>query len=448
MATETPTAPAAPAAPAPSAPPGAPPAQVASFKTPPATQSAPTPPTQQSDNASIQERLRAVAKEAFAPENLPPGKELVTEPNEPAKPVKAEKPAEPKKEKKTVFDSVETKETATRPAPEAAPEAKDRFADVLEPDGATETTKKGWKALKEKANAEIAAAEKRANDALAQIDTFRKATPAEQANVAKLQADLQAAHDRLAILDVSAHPDFHRQYVEPKKKALAEANQLLTDNAVPNAPEIGALLNLPRTEFAKKVNELAATLPPYDQSVFATSMREAYRLQEGQGQALSKAGELQQQLQAQSAQKQKQAFDKTYEVFATKMKPLEVGEHATAEEKAEADAFNSAMAQIRPEAERYAFGKIDEAGVAELASRAAAGKFIVEHAVPKMQREHAALRQLVAEQTAELAAIKAAKNPGTFSGDAGKAPVDPSKQTFADSMRIAREAAARGETIR
>jgi hypothetical protein len=437
----------APAAPASSAPPAVPAAQQASYKAPAPSAPAPTP-TAQSDNASIQERLRAVAKEAFAKGKEETGTEFVAEPNEPAKKPdapKAEKPEKPKAEKKTVFDAVATED---KPKAEAVAEPKDRFSDVQEPDGATETTKKGWKALKEKANAEIAAAEKRIADATAQLDTYRKASPAEQADYAKLKSDLQAAHDRLAVLDLSAHPDFRTQFVEPKNNALAKAHSLLTDNAVEGAPDIGALLDKPRADFSKALTEAAGKLPLFDQADFMASAREAYRLHGEEKSALSNANSMREQLVAKTAQQEKQSFEEVWRPFDQLVKPREVPDGADDEVKSEVQQYNDARAALRAEAERNIFGKQTPKDIATIGAKAATTDFLVRQVIPSMQREYKKLFEHDQQVTQELAAIQKAKNPGTFSGDAGKAPVDPSKMTFADSMRMAKEAAARGETIR
>ncbi len=449
MATETPVSPspAAPVAPVPSAPPPVPAAQQASYKAPAPKAPAPAAPTAQSDNASIQERLRAVAKEAFANAKEEAGTDFVAEPNEPAKKPepKAEKPAEkPKAEKKTVFDAVASED---KPKAEPVAEVKDRFSDVQEPTGATETTKTGWKALKEKANAEISAAEKRLADANAQLETFRRASPAEQADVAKLKADLQAAHDRLAVLDLSAHPDFRSQFVEPKKNALAKAHSLLTDNAVEGAPDIGALLDKPRAEFSKALTEAAAKLPLFDQADFMANAREAYRLNGEEKNALANASSMREQLVAKTAQQEKQSFEEVWKPFDQLVKPREVPDGADDAVKSEVQQYNEARAALRAEAERNIFGKQTPKDIATIGAKAATTDFLVRQVIPSMQREYSKLLEHDKQVTAELAAIHAAKSPGTFSGDAGKAPVDPAKMTFQDSMRLAREAAARGERL-
>lgn len=459
MPTESPAAPAAPAIPAtpvkpvsaapvppaatikPSTP-AIPPAQAASVRQPPP---APAPAVKSDDGKSVPESLQANLRKAMEqvtnPTPPPVEAKATPEAKPEVKPVEAPKAAE--KKKSTVFDAVAPEKEA-KPAVEAE---KDPFEHITPPEGMSEKSLTGWKALKTEAAAKVRSAEQKLLDAQSQLDTYRKATPAEQADVAKLKADLQSAHDRLAVLDITQHPDFARQFIEPKKKALTNASTLLTDNGVADSPDLTGLLLKPRAEFAKAVSEMVAKMPVYDQAEFTTNMREAYRLQGEEKGALAQAGDLSQKLQAQTAQKQKQAFEDVYATFHEKMRPLEIPDNANTEERAQLQEFNDALAQIRPAAEKYAFGRIDEKGVADLASRAASGDFIVRHAVPRMQREFAKAQQLVAELTEELTAIKGAKNPGSFSADKDGAPADLSKGTLRDAMKEAERLTAAGQRL-
>lgn len=410
--TPAPVAPAAPA-PVPAAPakpvtPPIPKAQAASAPKPaaPAPLATVTPRGTPTPPESLAQSLSKVSKEVFEGK-----KEAQVEPA-PAAPA-APAAAEPAKV-----------EPAAAPAP-------DLFAHIKQPDGMSETSVTGWKALKTEAANKISAAEKKYNDAVAELDTLKKATPADVADITRLKADLQAAHDRLAVLDVTSHPDFQRQYSAPKKRALEDAQSLLTDNTVEGAPDVVGLLTKPRNEFSKVISELAAKMPVYDQAAFTTSMREAYRLHSEEKGALSKSGELAQQLQAKTAQQQRQAFEATWKEFDGKVKPLPMPDNATNEQRAEVQAYNEALAGIKATAEKNAFGRLDEKGVADLAAKAAALDFVATRAMPRLEREFNNARNLIKELTDELAAIKGQKHPGTFAGPAGEpAAVDTSKMTI------------------
>lgn len=433
-------APVAPVAPAPTPAPAAPPAAPAKAVTPaipPAQAASVSKPAPKGENLAqkpgetIQQAMKRVSSEVFGGEapDVKAAKEAAAKaPVEPAKPAAA--------------SEAKTQETAPE---KKADTPADRFADVAPPDGATEVTQKGWKALKEKANAEIASAERKLAEATAQLDTFRKATPAEAADVAKMQADLKAAHDRLAVLDVAATPDFHKQYVEPQKKALWEATQLIADNGIEGAPEMASLLNLPRNEFAKKVSELAKDMPAFDQSTFVTGMREAYRLQAEQKNALANATELRKNIQAQTAQRQKQAFEETYKQVEERMKPLEVPDGADDAEKESIASYNKELAGFRAAAERNAFASLDERGVASIATKAAALDFVAHHMVPRMQAKYESAMKLIQEQDAKIRELTQAKSAGTFAGDATPPAADTSKGGFAGAMAEAKRMTARGQ---
>lgn len=359
---------------------------------------------------SLAQSLSKVSREVFE------GKKEAPAAGDPPAPPVGDPPAPPKPAEPKAGD------------PPAAP---DPFAHIKQPDGMSETSVTGWKALKTEAANKISAAEKKYNDALAELDTLKKATPADVADITRLKADLQAAHDRLAVLDVTSHPDFQKQFSVPKKRALEDAQSLLTDNTVEGAPDVVGLLAKPRAEFSKVISELAAKMPVYDQAAFTTSMREAYRLHSEEKGALSRSGELAQQLQAKTAQQQRQAFEATWKEFDGKVKPLPMPENATNEQRAEVQAYNEALAGIKATAEKNAFGRLDERGVADLAAKAAALDFVATRAMPRLEREFNNARTLIKELTDELAAIKGKKNPGTFAGPAGEpAAVDTSKMTI------------------
>lgn len=328
-----------------------------------------------------------------------------------AKPADAA-PVEPK-----VAEPATKEPVAAEPVKVAEPVAKaDPFADITAPENLSENGKKGWDALKTKARTEIDAAHAALETAKAELATFRNATPAEQADVAALQARAKAAEDRLAVLDLQSHPDFTRQYVEPQTKAIAEAKQLLGDSGKTDV-DMGRLLALPRADFAKEVSELAAKMPAFDQQTFVQSMRDAYRLGGEAKVALAKAGELKTGIEQKTAAEQKQAFEATWGKFGGAehfLKAVEIPDKASAEDKAELSAYNQAVATVRGNAERNAFGRVDAGTAAQIASKAAILDFVVGTAIPRMNKEHS---RIVAEHgvmLAELQAIKGAKNPGSF----------------------------------
>ncbi len=363
---------------------------------PPKPLAAPTPsPTKETLKPvpGFSEAMSAISKEVFAP--------------------KDEAPAAPAAPKETPAPAAEAPKTPA--AAEAPADATDHFATIKNPERAAE-----WTTFKKAANEKVIAVDKQYKAALAELETIKKATPADQADAVRLKAELKEAHDRLAVLDLQSHPDFTKQYVAPQKKALAEAQSLIADYGIEGAPELSSLLGKPRVEFSKTVSELAAKMPLADQAAFMANMRDAYRLDGEAKTALKNSGELASQLQAKSAQAQRKAFDAAMSDFEGKVKPRTVPENASAEERAEVEDFNQALSALRTTAEKNAFGKLGDREVAEVSAKAAALDLVALKVIPTMDRHIAKQNKMISDLVAELAAIKGSKSTPSASAPAGE----------------------------
>lgn len=312
--------------------------------------------------------------------------------------------------------AVEVPPTAVTPS--VAAEPVDRFADIAEPEGISEAGKKGWKALKTKAEVEITTAQKKLADAEAQLTTLRKATPADLADVEKLRGEHKTALDRLAVLDLKNHPDFTRQYTEPKAKALVEASEVLTYNNKTSLDP--AILEKPMKEFNAAVAEATKDLNSMDANIVQSSMRSAYKLANEEKSALAKAGELRSGIEAKDAQQRTQAFEKVYGNlgFENLISPKEAPAEATAEQRAQVAEYNAALSQTRSMAEKNAFGRLSSEDAATVATKAAYLDVMVKHVVPVLEKGYSAV---VAERNAlakELQAIRGLKQPGSFTAPA------------------------------
>ena len=312
--------------------------------------------------------------------------------------------------------AVEPPVVATPPV--AAPDPVDRFADIAEPEGISEAGKKGWKALKTKAEFEITTAQKKLADAEAQLATLRKATPADLADVEKLRGEHKTALDRLAVLDLKNHPDFTRQYTEPKAKALVEASEVLTYNNKTSLDP--AILEKPMKEFNAAVAEATKDLNSMDANIVQSAMRSAYKLANEEKSALAKAGELRSGIEAKDAQQRTQAFEKVYGNlgFENLITAKEAPAEATAEQRAQVAEYNAALSQTRSMAEKNAFGRLSPEDAATVATKAAYLDVMVKHVVPVLEKGYSAV---VAERNAlakELQAIRGLKQPGSFTAPA------------------------------
>lgn len=303
-----------------------------------------------------------------------------------------------------------------KPAESSKPETvmfpEDKLAEPVH-----EGAKAGWKELKAIAKQERSrAAELEAK--LAEAAKTQPATaPINTAETDALRAELKASQDRLLVLDVQNHPDFHRQFVEPVKKAFAESEMLLKDNGVTDAPDLSTLLSKPRVEFAKTVSELAGKMNTFDAQTFTANMRQAYQLKADKDGAMQNAAALKEQLAIKSQQQQRSAFEAEAKENLSHFTPIDIPEGVSPETKASLEAWNNSIPQIRKDAEAIAFGKVDERGVARMSLKAAALDPLVKHVIPGLRQAVQERDAYIADLTKELAGLRGNKAPPVGGGD-------------------------------
>jgi hypothetical protein len=312
-------------------------------------------------------------------------------------------------------------ETAT--PVEQAPQPEDHF--VL-PENASSSAKENFTKLREvtkSLRAEAAAKAKEVEDVRKQLDTFKTASPADVAELNRLKEEHRVMSDKLAVLDIQNHPDFARQYTLPKAQALKEAGEVLSYNGRSDAG-FESLLGKPLKDFNAGVAELTHDLNSMDAATVQQSMRTAYKLAQGEREALAQSKDLSNGLAAKAAAKAKQAFTETWENLGdarTFLQPLGLEPGASPLLIEATTKYNQALADVRINAERNTFGRMDERGVAQVASKAAVLDFVMQHGVPRMEAEY---RGLVAQNRAmaeEIRALKGAKAPsGSSAGDISK----------------------------
>jgi hypothetical protein len=402
MPTETATPPAAipaatpaPAAPAKPATPPIPAAQAASVKNQPvnktATTNSRTPPEAP---PKLDRELTKLAEEHFKPKGE-------TKPAEVPAAVAEAKPAE------TVVEPAKAKE-----APPAAAAEKEPL-DIPEPKGMTQENLANWKTWRDQAKKEINEAKNEKAALAAKLKTYETATPADTEKAARLESQLKELQDKLAVHDLRSHPDFVKQYVEPKKNALKEAAEIVAYNGKEGV-NLAAVLDKPLKEFNAEVSEITKDMNAMDASSVQAKLRDAYKIANDEKGALGRAGELKQQLESKAAAVARAAFEETRTEFTTKVPELQIPEGASEEKAAEIKGYNAARLEAMKEAEHYSFGKITEKDVARISQQAAALKVVAAHIIPSLQRERDQAMALNRELAAELAAIKKGKNPGQF----------------------------------
>src|SRR6478736_1650856 len=347
MSTEIATPPPAPSAPPP---PATPPASAAAApKAPNPSPKSPIPPVRPSEVA-IKENISKV----WGPDP--------TKVAEPAKPAVAE---------------VKAEAPAIAPVPEviektAAPAVIEHPEDKL-PEPTSEAAKAGWKELKALTKTErnrAAAAEAKVKELEGKIGTAPASSP-DIAELDRLRGEHKAAMDRLLILDLQNHPDFNKQYAAPKKAALDTAKEVIGYNGK-EVPELGQLLAKPLKDFNAAVSELTDKMNPADASTVMQSLRQARDIHSQEQVALTKAGEVNQQLAAKTQANQRQAFESVVSEALPNFKKMEVADTMSAEDKAAAQSYNQSIETMRQKAEGMAFGRVDEKGVANMALKSVA----------------------------------------------------------------------------
>lgn len=420
MSTETAQPPAAPASiPPPAAPAATPPIPAAQAASVPPPKAAPASSRQPKDAPNAPPTIDADLKK-LAADMLTPKPKVKAE-VAPEKPVaeapKADAPAAPE---------------AKAPAVEKEP------LDIPEPKGMTPENLANWKTWREQAKKEINEAKNEKAALAAQLETYKKATPADNEKAARLETQLKEAQDRLAVFDLKSHPDFRKQYVEPKQNALKEAAEIVAYNGKEGV-DLAAILELPQKDFNAKVSELTKDMNGMDATTVQAALRQAHKLTADEKGALSQAGELKKQLESKAALQARKAFEDTRSEFTTKVPEIQTPEGASPEKIAEIQAYNDARKEAMAEAERYSFNPMNEREVAQVAQQAAALKVVAKHIIPSLTRERDQAVALNRELAAELAAIKKSKAAPAFTGAKETARADGSNsnlsfQELADKM--------------
>ncbi len=362
----------------------------------------------------ITQAIKPKAVEAAKPVTPPPAEAVKA-----AEPPKTDAPKVP-----TVFEKKDVAPPAA--APDVDPVEKMRLPDNASADSVTNFNSLAKVAKERKVLADNLAKEladlrsKSANPAQPNV--------AEQAEIQRLRDEHKAATDRLAILDIQSHPDFARQYVEPKKAALAAAAEVIAYNEKA-VPEMAALLTKPMKEFNAVVSELTKDMNPADASTVMQSLRQARDLHGKEQQALSSSSELRTQLQAKTQLEQKRAFDSVAAEAVPAFAKMEITETMSAEARATALDYNQSVDGIRARAESRAFGKISERDVANMAFKEVAFEHMVKHAIPVLEKHVSAQNGVIAELTAELTKLKGGNGPANLGTQGQPGAVDTSKMS-------------------
>lgn len=290
-----------------------------------------------------------------------------------------------------------------------------------------------WKAAKaaakqrqEELNRKIQELESREAKAAEELAKYRQAT-ADPLEISRLKEEHKKALDRLALLDYQSHPEYRKNFVEPKEALKAQVNQILSDNGIEGF-DVESILSKPRIEYAKAMSDLEDRLNSYDAGEVRATMRDLQKLNEASKNAIGKHSEIAQALRQQSEIKNRQAFEEVLkENQVWLLKPYEIPEGLEPEEKQNLESFNQAVSQVRAQAERYAFSPADEKTSASLAFKAAQYDVFTNHAIPRMVKDYQAAKETIAELTEQLKQLQA-KKPGVVDSGSANGSSQPSSE--------------------
>lgn len=389
--------------------------------TPPAAPATPAPGTPGTDTAVP--KITPTAKEMTAKAFGEPAPTAPTKPTMPAK-----KPAQESAPKQEAVAHPDKVVEAPKVEPKVEPASPVLPEDALQiPANASPEAVKNFKQYKESMKGILAAERQRVIDAEAKLKTYSTAAPADAAEIERIKTEHKAAMDRLAILDLKNHPDFTRQYVEPKNKALATASEVLAYNGKEGVELVG-LLGKSMKDFNAAVSEFTKDMNSADAATVAQSLREARTLHASEQAALSKSTELQAALKSKTALQQKQAFEEVAGTVTSALKRIEVTDTMDPEMKQAAAAYNQRLDNIRAAAEKRAFGPITERDVAAMAFESEQMALMRDHVIPGLEKRFAAQNAVIADLTAQLEAVKGVRSPSTPAGDGAQGETKKTRQ--------------------
>lgn len=244
-----------------------------------------------------------------------------------------------------------------------------------------------------------------------------QASPAVNEETERLKAEYKAMADRMAILDIQNHPDFVKQYVQPKQAAITAAQEILEYNE--KKADLNALLDKPLKEFNAELSNLTKGMNLADQSTVLSELRSAYKVNNDSKSAMAKSQDIAKELGQKSMYDQKSSFEAAWSDIAPNYALLKAEIPSTADSATVSalKAYNDGVDGVRSSAERYAFGNLHPKETATVATKAALLDFMVNHGIPKIEAANHAAQQRIASLESELQQLKAARNPGVPAGD-------------------------------
>lgn len=365
-----------------------------------------------------------------APTNAEPAAEPA------AKPVPAAEPSA--KPAASVDPLASVLKSAQKAAPAAVPAEPAPLDDIdkgLQAPPENAKSRAGWDELKKRASEE--------RKIRLELEAKLKTTPtstvdeATKARLAELEQQNKTFSERLKVFDLKNHPEFVAKYVEPANMAKAAMENIAkTDEVDVN---VGEILTMKGKALNAAVSEVMERMTPYARVKFQAALDSYFATQSGAEQALSQADQTLQALRQNGGARSRASFDEVAKNYSEAFLPAATDEKAPDSDKQAVAAYNAALASIGKQAETYAFGQIDERGVADLSHKAALYEFTMNHGIPRIAALYGAELSKASARIAELETqVKAltGASPSVTSG-AGASSADATPQASETHLQAA-----------
>jgi hypothetical protein len=205
---------------------------------------------------------------------------------------------------------------------------------------------------------------------------------ATKARLAELEAQNKTYSERLKIIDLRSHPEFVAKYVEPANAAKAAMESIAKSDEV--EVNVGEILTMKGKALNSAVSEVMDKMTPYARVKFQSALDQYFATQVGADQAIAQADETLKSMRQTGGARSRASFDEVAKNYSEAFLPAQIDEKAADPDKQAAAAYNTALASIGKQAETYAFGQIDERGVADLSHKAALYEFTMSHGIPRI----------------------------------------------------------------
>jgi hypothetical protein len=314
-----------------------------------------------------------------------------------AKPAAAEpaaKPAAPADPLAAVLKSAQK----AAPAAPAEPAPIDDIDKGLQAPPENAKSRAGWDELKKRASEERKLRlELEAKLKTAPTSTVDEAT---KARLAELEQQNKTFSERLKVFDLKNHPEFVAKYVEPANTAKAAMENIAkTDEVDVN---VGEILSMKGKALNAAVSEVMERMTPYARVKFQAALDSYFTAQTSAEQAMAQADQTLQTLRQSGGARSRASFDDVAKNYSEAFLPAAVDEKAPDADKQAVADYNAALSSIGKQAETYAFGQIDERGVADLSHKAALYEFTMNHGIPRIAALYGAELSKASVRIAEL----------------------------------------------